>query len=162
MTDSITKILVPVDFSPHAERAFQYAMALAQRSGARLELLHVMEDPFVTGAWSLETYVPNVVELLQELVDGAERRLTTMKQSATARGVATEIAVITGGRPAHTIVEFAEQGGFDLIVMGTHGRTGVAHVVIGSVAERVVRRAPCPVLTLRAEEAAATRKKSAA
>ena len=66
------------------------------------------------------------------------------------------------GRPAHAIVEHAKDGGFDLIVMGTHGRTGLPHVVMGSVAERVVRRAPCPVLTMRGAEAPAAATKAAA
>ena len=153
MTDTITRILVPVDFSPHAERAFRYATTLAHRFGATLALLHVVEDPFVTGAWSSELYLPNIPELLENLIGAAERQLATLKESAAALGVTTETAVITG-RPAHEIVDHAKGGGFDLIVMGTHGRTGLAHVVMGSVAERVVRKAPCPVLTMQAGEPA--------
>jgi nucleotide-binding universal stress UspA family protein len=161
MADTITKILVPVDFSPHAERAFHYAKTLAHRLGATLALLHVVEDPFVTGAWSPEVYVPNVPELLENLISGAERQLATLKESSAALGLTAETAVITG-RPANAIVEHAKDGGFDLIVMGTHGRTGLSHVVMGSVAERVVRKAPCPVLTMRAAEAAAAATKPAA
>ena len=155
MNDSITNILVPVDFSAHSDRAFRYAATLAHRLGAKLALLHVVEDPLVTGAWNAEVYVPNVPELLNNLISGAERQLATLKESATALGVTTETAVITG-RPAHTIVEQAKDGGFDLIVMGTHGRTGLSHVVMGSVAERVVQKANCPVLTMRAVTPAAT------
>lgn len=155
MTDSITKILVPVDFSPHAERAFHYAATLAHRLGAKLSLLHVVEDPFVSGAWSPEIYVPNVPELLDNLIKGAEGQLATLKESAAPLGLTADATVITG-RPAHAIVEHAKEGGFDLIVMGTHGRTGLSHVVMGSVAERIVRRAPCPVLTMHAGETAAT------
>jgi nucleotide-binding universal stress UspA family protein len=153
MTETITKILVPVDFSPHAERAFHYATTLAHRLGATLSLLHVVEDPFVTGAWSAEVYVPNVPELMDNLIKGAEGQLATLKESAAALGVTADTAVITG-TPAHAIVEHAKEGAFDLIVMGTHGRTGLSHVVMGSVAERVVRKATCPVLTLRAMEPA--------
>jgi nucleotide-binding universal stress UspA family protein len=148
MTDTITKILVPVDFSPHAERAFRYAATLAHRLGAELALLHVVEDPFASGAWGAEAYVPNVPELLESLISGAERQLTTLKESAAAPGPTATTAVLTGS-PSNAIVEHAKDGGFDLIVMGTHGRTGLAHAVMGSVAERVVRKAPCPVLTLR-------------
>jgi nucleotide-binding universal stress UspA family protein len=154
MNDTITKILVPVDFSPHAERAFHYATTLAHRLGAQLSLLHVVEDPFVSGAWSAEVYVPNVPELLDNVIRGAEGQLATLKESAAARGLTADTTVITG-RPAHAIVERAREGGFDLIVMGTHGRTGLSHVVMGSVAERVVRRAACPVLTMHAGEATA-------
>jgi nucleotide-binding universal stress UspA family protein len=156
MSDSITKILVPVDFSAHSDRALRYATTLAHRLGAKLALLHVVEDPFVTGAWSSEVYVPNVPELLDNLIKGAERQLATLKASAATHGLAAETAVITG-RPAHTIVEHAKDGDFDLIVMGTHGRTGLSHVVMGSVAERVVQKAHCPVLTMRAVEPAATK-----
>lgn len=156
MSDTITKILVPVDFSPHSERAFRYATTLAQRLGATIGLLHVVEDPFVTGAWSAEVFVPNVPELLNSLIGGAERQLAILKESAAALDVTAETVVITG-RPAHTIVDHAREGGFDLIVMGTHGRTGLFHVVMGSVAERVVQKAHCPVLTMRAVEPAATK-----
>ena len=154
MTDTISRILVPVDFSPHAERAFSYATTLALRLGAKLSLLHVVEDPFVTGAWSAEIYVPNVPELLDKVIKGAEGHLATLKESAAAAGVTADTTVITG-RPAHAIVEHAKEGGFDLIVIGTHGRTGLSHALMGSVAERVVRRAPCPVLTMHAGEASA-------
>jgi nucleotide-binding universal stress UspA family protein len=153
MAEAITKILVPVDFSPHAERAFGYATTLAQRFNARLGLVHVVEDPYVTGAWTSEVYVPNVGELLKGLIANAEGQLATLKQSAAALGLGAETAVITG-RPADAIVRHAKEGGFDLIVMGTHGRIGLSHAVMGSVAERVVRTAPCPVLTVHATAAA--------
>jgi nucleotide-binding universal stress UspA family protein len=152
MTNTITNILVPVDFSPHAEHAFTYAATLAERFGAKLALLYVVDDSFATGGWSSEIYVPNVPELMQNLIADADRRLATLKASAAALGLKAETAVIRG-RPAHAIVEHAQNGGFDLIVMGTHGRTGMSHVVIGSVAERVLRKAPCPVLTVRGTEA---------
>ena len=155
MTNTITNILVPVDFSPHAEYAFTYATRLAERFGAKLALLYVVDDSFVTGGWSSEIYVPNVPELMENLIADADRRLATLKASAAALGLTAETAVIRG-RPAHAIVEHAKNGGFDLIVMGTHGRTGVSHVVMGSVAERVLRKAPCPVLTVRGTEAVET------
>ena len=152
MTNTITNILVPVDFSPHAEHAFTYATTLAERFGAKLALLYVVDDSFVTGGWSSEIYVSNVPELMENLIADADRRLATLKASVAALGLTVETAVIRG-RPAPAIVEHAKNGGFDLIVMGTHGRTGVSHVVMGSVAERVLRKAPCPVLTVRATEA---------
>ena len=152
MTNTITNILVPVDFSPHAEYAFTYATRFAERFGAKLALLYVVDDSFVTGGWSSEIYVSNVPELMENLIADADRRLATLKASAAALGLTAETAVIRG-RPAHAIVEHAKNGGFDLIVMGTHGRTGVSHVVMGSVAERVLRKAPCPVLTVRGTDA---------
>ena len=80
----------------------------------------------------------------KNLIAGAERQLVTLKESAAAMGFTAETTVTTG-RPAQTIVDYAKDGGFDLIVMGTHGRTGLSHVVIGSIAERVCgrRRARC-------------------
>ena len=161
MTNTITNILVPVDFSPHAEHAFTYATTLAERFGAKLALLYVVDDSFVTGGWSSEIYVSNVPELIENLIADADRRLATLKASAAALGLTAETAVIRG-RPAHAIVEHAQNGGFNLIVMGTHGRTGVSHVVMGSVAERVLRKAPCPVLTVRATEALEASAKPAA
>ena len=152
MTNTITNILVPMDFSPHAEHAFTYATRFAERFGAKLALLYVVDDSFVTGGWSSEIYVSNVPELMENLIADADRRLAALKASAAALGLTAETAVIRG-RPAHAIVEHAKNGGFDLIVMGTHGRTGVSHVVMGSVAERVLRKAPCPVLTVRGTEA---------
>jgi nucleotide-binding universal stress UspA family protein len=152
MTDTITRILVPVDFSPHAERAFCYAITLAQRLGADVELLHVVDNPFVAGTWSAETYSPNIDELLTELMADAEHRLDGLKESAAAMGVTAETLVLRG-RPWQSIVERAAAGGVNLIVMATHGRTGLAHAVVGSVAERVVRNAQCPVLTIRSDGA---------
>jgi len=166
MTQAISRILVPVDFSAHSDEALRYAAALGSRLGASLELLHVVEDPFVSGAWSSEVYVPNVPELLDNLVADAKRRLSDLKDVVVPESVPAATAVLKG-RPAHTIVEHAKDGHFDLVVMGTHGRTGLAHLVMGSVAEAVVRRAPCPVLTVRqtphpAEQAASTSATAAA
>lgn len=154
MTQSISRILVPVDFSPHSDRALRYAASLARRLGASLELLHVVEDPFATGAWSSEVYVPNVTELLDSMIADARRRLEDLKDIVAPEGVPISTVVLKG-RPAPTILEHAKNGQFDLVVMGTHGRTGLAHLLMGSVAEAVVRRAPCPVLTLRPEPPAA-------
>ncbi|MGH9256357.1 MAG: universal stress protein [Vicinamibacterales bacterium] len=148
MTDAITRILVPVDFSPHSDRALRYATRLAARLGASVELVHVVDNPFASGAWTSEMYVSNLPHILESLTGEATKRLTTLKSVAASEGVNVETNVLTG-QPAHTIIEHAHAGSFDLIVMGTHGRTGFSHVFMGSVAERVVRRASCPVLTLR-------------
>ena len=156
MTQTINHILVPVDFSAHSERAVQYATTVANRFGARLQLLHVVEDPFVTGAWSSEVYVPNMPELLGTLTNAAQQRIAELKERLAAHGFVVETDVVTG-QPARTIVEHATSGGFDLIVMGTHGRTGLSHVFMGSIAERVVQKAPCPVLTVHEGNRAAVK-----
>jgi universal stress protein A len=145
MTDTISRILVPVDFSPHATRALQYATTLATQYGARIELLHVVEDPVMSGAWSSEVYVPP--ELLASMTATATRRLDELKATLPPSVVADTAVLV--GHPAATIPDHAHDGRFDLIVMGTHGRSGLSHLVMGSVAERVVRRAQCPVLTVR-------------
>jgi universal stress protein A len=148
MPTSITRILVPMDFSPHALHAMDYAAGLAAHLGAAIELFHVVEDPVLSNA-SAEIYVPNLEELRDSLIDDAGRRLAKCKAAIRGRGVPV-MTTIRLGRPAYTIVEYATAARPSLIVMGTHGRTGLAHLLMGSVAERVIRTAPCPVLTLRA------------
>jgi nucleotide-binding universal stress UspA family protein len=156
MTESLNRILVPVDFSAHSEKAIRYATTLANKFGAHLSLLHVIEDPFITGAWQAEAFIPNIPELLNDLIKAAEKRMAEQKQKLAADGSVVETVVITG-RPASAIVEQASAGTFDLIVMGTHGRTGLSHALLGSVAERVVQKAPCPVLTVHDAAAASAR-----
>ena len=153
MAEDITRILVPVDFSTHSDHALQYAATLSSKIGASVELLHVVVDPFASGALTGETFVPVPEEALQALVKDAEKRLAMLKTEKFPHGSDVDTMAMVG-LPAHTIVEHAEARGFDLIVMGTHGRTGFSHLFMGSVAERVVRTSPCPVLTVRGAVAA--------
>jgi nucleotide-binding universal stress UspA family protein len=148
MAQAISRILVPVDFSAHSDEALRYAVSLASRFGASLELVHVVDDPFSSGAWGSEGYVPNVTDLFENLMADAQRRLSELKDRVARDGIPVATAVLKG-RPPQAIVEHAKNGRFDLVVMGTHGRAGLAHLFMGSVAEAVVRRAPCPVLTVR-------------
>jgi universal stress protein A len=157
MTDSITRILVPVDFSPHSDHAVRYAAMLAGRIGAAVQLLHVVEDPMAAGAFSAEIYVPNMPEMVNALISDSGRRLVTIRDSVFPHGTDVETKVVVG-RAAHSIVGEAKDGHFDLLVMGTHGRSGFSHRVMGSVAERVVRTAPCAVLTVHRAEGAASSK----
>lgn len=147
MNIAISRILVPVDFSAHSEQAFHYATALAARLGASVELLHVVEDPVATGAWSAEIPIPYLPEIQNNLIEVGRRRLERYRAFADGPPVpmATTVRI---GLPSRTILEHARTHSTDLIVMGTHGRSGLAHVFMGSVAERVVRHAACPVLTL--------------
>jgi len=147
---AISRILVPIDFSPHSEVALRYGTALASRVEASVDLLHVVEDPVATGAWSSAIAIPNLSELREQLIDEAARRLERYRAPAAGARVPMRTAV-RAGPPAHTITEYATTLGIDLIVMGRHGRSGLAHLVMGSVAERVLRHAPCPVLTLRSD-----------
>jgi nucleotide-binding universal stress UspA family protein len=151
MMESITRILVPVDFSANSERALHYAARLAGQVGASVELLHVVED-FTYGVLP-EVYVPNLPDLMQETINNAVERMASLKASVFPHGSDVDTVAYVG-RPALTIVEHAKAGGFDLIVMGTHGRTGLPHLFMGSVAEQVLRAAHCPVLTVRGTGAA--------
>jgi nucleotide-binding universal stress UspA family protein len=142
----ITRILVPIDFSADAEAAFGYALDLARRVDAVVRLVHVVEDPLAAGVWSSELYTAEIAGLQMNLVRNAEQRLLATVPSDDA-STTTDVRT---GPAAKQILEAAAEWQADLIVMGTHGRTGLAHVLMGSVAEKVVRLAPCPVLTLRA------------
>jgi nucleotide-binding universal stress UspA family protein len=148
MMPTFDRILVPIDFSEYSDAALRYAIALARQFGSSLYLLHVLDDPFATGAWASEIAVPETPGLRDSLRREAEQRLNRYfsPEGWTRFRVTTEAVT---GSPAQSIVDFARDCAADLIVMGTHGRTGVAHLLVGSVAERVVRLAPCPVLAVR-------------
>ena len=143
----IKRMLVPTDFSPASDMAFAYALDMAARQPCAVHLLHVIDDATVATAYPDGFYVESR-ELRAQLLDEATRRLDAMAARCRALGVtATRDAVV--GRPTRVIVDVATSRGIDLIVMGTHGRSGFAHLVLGSVAERIVRTAPCAVLTVR-------------
>ena len=148
-----TRILVPTDFSPTSDAALEYARALARKFGASLHLLHVFEDPVLMGAVTPESYVPEAPETRAAVMKGAQERLDHRLRPSDRLSATGEIVM---GSPARAVTDYAARSAIDLIVMGTHGREGIAHLLLGSIAERVVRTAPCPVLTVRqAAEAAA-------
>jgi nucleotide-binding universal stress UspA family protein/mono/diheme cytochrome c family protein len=145
MTPDIKRILVPLDFSSNSARALDYAYGLAEELGAALHLIHVCEVPsMITG--SMDAYAIAYTDFSQRLGELAETELTKMAAPLTDVKVTTEVLF---GNPAGAIVEDATNNAADLIVMGTHGHGAVMHVLMGNVAERVVRSAPCPVLTVR-------------
>lgn len=150
------RILVPTDFSEPSDAALDYAKSIAARFGASLHLVHVMEDPVVTGVFGAPTYVPESPGASAAIRADAEFRLDQRVNEVTRAGLCVTSEMLFGPN-APTIVNRARELAIDLIVMGTHGRTGVAHAIMGSVAERVVRFASCPVLTVhvRAETVAA-------
>jgi nucleotide-binding universal stress UspA family protein len=147
----IARILVPVDFSEHSDRAVEYAVAMGKHFGACVELFHVVEDPFESGGWGSEVYVSDLDGLRSRALDDAKARIERCRSGVLAGDVPI-VATVQMGHVANTIVEYATAAHADLVVMGTHGRTGLAHLIIGSVAERVVRLAPCPVLTVGLEK----------
>ena len=145
-------ILVPIDFSPYADHALNYAIELATKLQADLTLLHVV-DTMSWGVAHAESMIPP--EVWQELQTGIEESMETFcdrVQDADLKGE----SLITRGAPFDIIINTAKDRGADLIIMGTHGRTGLTHVLMGSVAEKVVRLAPCPVLVTRGMTEAST------
>jgi nucleotide-binding universal stress UspA family protein len=143
---AIQKILVPIDFSPHAAEATAWAADLARRYDASLTLLHVLQPV----AMALpEGYVLMSANALSDLMTELDRALARARKDVEATERISPETKLVQGAPFAEIVQFARDGGFDLIVMGTHGRTGLKHALLGSVTEKVVRKAPCPVLTVR-------------
>lgn len=150
----IRRILVPTDFSDRSDAALAYAIDLAKRLGSSIHVLHVIDDASFTAVYP-DAISVELAGVRAQLTDEAKRRLDALADRCTARGVPATSEVIVG-RPARAISETAAARGSDLIVMATHGRSGLAHLMLGSVAERVLRTAPCAVLTVRAGAAAET------
>jgi nucleotide-binding universal stress UspA family protein len=144
----ITRILVPTDFSAASDAALTYARSLARQFGASINLVHVFEDPFTSGAFVGDGTVMLPADLRRSLETLALEQLAARHQEHLGMLPLSSTHLLTGA-PARTIVEHARETHADLIVMGTHGRTGLGHMLLGSVAEKVVRTATCPVLTAR-------------
>jgi nucleotide-binding universal stress UspA family protein len=142
----IRQILAPTDFSAPSKHAIAYAFELAQRFGATLMLLHVVRAPTYPSGGFLPPGMATV--LLGEWERQARLNLAEMLSESHAAPVEVSRRVVIGN-PWRAIIEVAEAEHVDLIVMATHGRSGLSHLVMGSVAERVIRLAPCPVLTIR-------------
>jgi universal stress protein A len=143
----VRKILVPTDFSTSAEGALTWAASLAQHYQAEILLLHVL--PSAVTMWGPDLAIEQQIE--QQLTALWTHAETRLKQAATGlqeHGTSVD-PVVVRGHPFTEICNVAQGRKVDLIVMGTHGRTGLPHVLLGSVAERVVQHAPCPVLTVR-------------
>lgn len=136
------RILVPIDFSPNAEQALDYASELAGKLGATVHLVHALASPPSALQVALtEDILENLVNEQQEALE----KLAEPRRATASFGQPT----VEVGDPRDTIVETARKLGIDMIVMGTHGRRGLSRVMMGSVAEDVIRHAPCPVLVVR-------------
>jgi universal stress protein A len=143
----IRTILVPTDFSRHSEAALRYACGLAQRLGATLHLLHVLTEVMPVGPDPmLAPVLPP--EYYRESEAASAEALARLIDPTWPKPVAVESSV-RWGSAVDVIVDHAATHEVDLIVIATHGRTGLSHVLLGSVAEHIVREAPCPVLTVR-------------
>ena len=135
-------ILVPVDFSQDSEEAVRCAIGLAQQFQARLTLLHAIYVP--------EAAEVNLAAYLDKIQSESDQLMAACRKRVEDAGVTVDSLVVRGV-PSHRITETAQEQQADLIVMGTHGRTGLRHMLIGSVAERVVRHASCPVMVVPRE-----------
>lgn len=141
-----SRILVPLDLGEHTGRILNHAKVMAERFGASLELLYCVPNPIIPDATGLlNPYSPAILEEARGEAEQALGHLLTDPERTAFHAQATALI----GDPLTTIVGHARRHKSDLIVMGTHGRTGFTHLFLGSVAERVVREAPCPVLTIR-------------
>ena len=150
MHHPISKILVPIDFSHQSNVALQYAIDFARHYSAELELAHV----FDIGIYSLGDGSPMLDPAQSEnIVNQIERDLNEAKRDAITAGVGVVQTKLLQGKPDHELLRIALEDAVDLIVMGTHGHTGLRHLLMGSVAERLVRRAHCPVFTVKATAA---------
>jgi nucleotide-binding universal stress UspA family protein len=139
------RMLCPVDFSPTARRAFDYAVALAARLGADVEVLHVYQPQAYLMPESVYDFPP-ALEL--NLTDRLLAQLNDFVKHQIDSGV-TITTKLSEGVPHLEIVRIAQEHGVDLIVIGTHGHTGLSHLLLGSIAERVVRHSEVPVVTIR-------------
>ncbi len=146
---SFTKILCPTDFSPGAERALRVATRMASETGAELVIAHSWYIP--PSSYSLEAPFPGYVT--QEIVDDAQRGLDAAVREAAAAGAKCVSGKLLAGVPWSQIVRLLEDQAFDLCCIGTHGRTGIARILLGSVAENVIRHAPCSTLAVRPDAA---------
>lgn len=142
------KILCPVDFSEGSRLSVETAATMAKESDAELVITNVLGLPIY---YMIEP-IAYPTSFVNDLHGAAEAGLAKWKEEAERRGVTRISTELVRGEAAHEIVELAKRGEFDLIVIGTHGRTGLKHVFLGSVAEKVVRHAPCPVLVVRRKE----------
>ncbi|GIW56698.1 MAG: universal stress protein [Nitrospiraceae bacterium] len=144
----LKKVLVPVDFSKDSLRAAEYARNFAAPFAAQLLLLHVIEPIYYASPADMYAASPNLALLIEEQRKAAEAQLERLAKKLSQGGTKVR-TLIKSGSPAPVIADTAKRAKADMIIMATHGRTGLAHVLLGSVAERVVRLAPCPVLVVR-------------
>lgn len=139
-------IIVPTDFSEHSLRGLDYAIEVAEKFSARLKLVYVIE-PLMQAADVSWTTV-DFEQLNQAHKESAEKQLAQLLEERVPAGIPAETAILFG-KPFVEILKVAKADNADLIVMATHGRGAISHILMGSTAEKVVRKAPCPVLTVK-------------
>lgn len=145
----LKKVLVPTDFSESARHAFSYGVSFAREFKAELVLLHVVEN--LTVGYASDLFPVPMAEVFQEISGYAKAELQKLAEEARKRGVSVTELVVQG-KPSAEIIRHAAENEVDMIVLGTHGKGMLDQALFGSTTERVVRRAPCPVLTVRKPE----------
>ncbi len=148
---ALKHILVATDFGEASDAALGYGRELARAFGARLTVLHVA-DNVLAGTIGIEGYVGAYPDFQRSLEESARAQLDAVVTEEDRKEFNAQAMLRTSASPALTIVTYARDANADLIVMGTHGRGAMAHLLMGSVAERVVRTSPCPVLTVKHPE----------
>lgn len=148
---TLKNVLVATDFGRASETALAYGRQFARAYDSKLHVLHVVQNVF-TATFGVEGYVTNVAALQREAEEAARKQLDAVVTEDDRRELGAKGVTLTSASPAFAIVSYAKDIKADLIIVGTHGRGAMAHLIMGSVAERVVRTAPCPVLTVRHPE----------
>ena len=146
---NLKRILVPTDFSDGARHALRYGCSFAREYEAELLLLHVVES--VAVGYASDLFPVPMAEVFQEIAGYARGELAKLAQEARGQGV-TVVEKVVQGKPAAEIIRVAREDTIDVIVLGTHGKGVLDHALFGSTTERVVRKAPCPVLSCRLSE----------
>ncbi len=149
---AIHHILVPIDFSPCSKKAADYALFLAGATGATIDLVYVWEPPVFLGPEYFESVGKERNLSLSQVAHG--NALRTLGEFAQELAIPEQIELrpkVVSGRVHEEILELARAADYDLVVMGTHGRKGLAHLLLGSETEKVIREAPCPVVVVREE-----------
>ena len=147
----VKKIIFPTDFSEASYNALEYAVYMSKMFNAELELVHVVFDE----TYLVTMYVPQgtLQGFLGELENGAQQHMDEFLQNCDILKDVKYTTHLLKGTPYSEIIKYADESGADLIVIGTHGRTGIEHVLFGSTAEKIISRANCPVLTVKPKTA---------
>jgi len=142
----IGRILVPIDFSEHSQKALRYALAFARQFEAEVTLVHIVEQMVYPGDWMYPPLAATDFE-----AEKREKMISRLQALDAGSGIRTK-HIVRLGRAWQEVIEIAQEMKCDMIILATHGYTGLKHALLGSVAEKIVRHAPCPVLTVRPEE----------
>lgn len=144
----LKQILAPIDFSDNSKKALQYALPFAKQFNATITVLYVVEPAVFPSDFGFgQMSFPDVEK---EMYEKAERELK--KIVAELNSTVKIIPVVLSGIPFVEVTNYADENDFGLIILATHGRTGVEHILFGSTAEKIIRKSPCPILVVRAEE----------